>query len=95
MRQETTDRYGNNIYLTDERWEHIVERHPELEGLRKEVLNTVRFGKRRQDVMALDTFYYKKAFPRLAGRLTAIEVVVVFQWQINQPNNFILTAYPA
>lgn len=95
MRQEVTDRFGNTVYLTDERWEHIVERHPELEGLREEILSTVRSGKRRQDAMALETFYYKKAFPRLAGRLTAIEVVAVFQWQINQPNNFILTAYPA
>lgn len=95
MREEVTDRYGNTIYLTDERWEHIVERHPELEGLRKEVLSTVRSGKRRQDVMALDTFYYTKAFSRFGGKFTGIEVVVIFDWQMNQPNNFVLTAYPA
>jgi hypothetical protein len=27
------DKLGNEIYLTDERWEHIVETHEEMLGL--------------------------------------------------------------
>jgi hypothetical protein len=43
----------------------------------------------------LDTFYYTKKFRQLKGRLREIEVVVVFHWQADQPNNFVFTAYPA
>ena len=32
-KQTVRDRWGNEIYLTDERWEHILERHEELTGL--------------------------------------------------------------
>lgn len=33
---------GKSIRLTEERWKHIKERHPELEETPKEVLETVR-----------------------------------------------------
>jgi hypothetical protein len=38
MREEVADRYGNVIYLTDERWQHIVKNHFKLNGHRAEVL---------------------------------------------------------
>jgi len=56
MREEVTDQYGNVIYLTDERWRHIIKRHRELDGYRTEVLSTVRSGKRSQDHLHLDKF---------------------------------------
>lgn len=94
MREEVTDRYGNVIYLTDERWEHIVEEHSELGEYRAEVLSTVRSGKRKQDPFLPDTFYYKKRMRFLIDGLDHIEVVVAFHWQMDKPNNFIVTAYP-
>ncbi len=36
------DRWGNEIYITSERWEHILERHDELTYLFDEVLETLR-----------------------------------------------------
>jgi hypothetical protein len=93
MRDEVQDRFGNTIYLTDERWNHIVKSHHQLKGRRAEVLSTIRSGKRRQDPAVLDKFYYKKSV-RFLGRFSAIEVVVLFRQQKDQPNNFVVTAYP-
>lgn len=93
MRDEIQDRSGNTIYLTDERWRHITKFHPQLDGYRAEVLSTVRSGKRRQDQLFPDKFYYKKAFRNL-GRFREVEVVVLFRWRDDKPNNFIVTAYP-
>ena len=45
------DRYDNLIELTDERWQHIITYHPELEGCRDGVLEAIRKGVRRQDVV--------------------------------------------
>ena len=93
MREEVVDRFGNAIYLTDERWQHIVENHSKLNGCRHEVLSTVRSGKRRQDNWYPDKFYYLKKFRKPRGGIKEIEVVVVFHWKRDEPNNFILTAY--
>jgi hypothetical protein len=95
MRDEVQDRFGNTIYLTDERWEHILENHPEMEGLREKVLSTLRAGTRSQDPLRLDTFYYNKKFANLHEDFDEIEAVVIFSWQLNVPNNFVVTAYPA
>jgi hypothetical protein len=93
MREQVQDRYSNTIYLTDERWRHIIKYHPQLNGHRAKVLATIRSGKRRQDPLFPDKFYYKKTFQRL-DHFKQIEVVVLFRLQNTQPNNFIVTAYP-
>ena len=44
MSQQGTDTisvFGVRIRMTQERWQHVVREHPELEGLSKEVLATV------------------------------------------------------
>lgn len=94
MREEVQDRYGNTIYLTDERWRHIIKRHPQLAPYRVEVLRTIRLGRRSQEVLQLNKFYYNYALKSVAP-LQEIEVVVIFDWANNQPNNFVVTAYPA
>ncbi len=94
MREEVQDRYGNKIYLTDERWKHIIKRHPQLKPYRAEVLRTVRIGKRTQDDLHPEKFYYNYPFQALPS-FQEIEVIVIFGWKNNQPNNFIVTAYPA
>jgi len=94
MREEVIDRYGNVIYLTDERWHHIVDRHYELNGHRPEIISAIRSGKRRRDPEDPDTFYYKKRLRHPIANLNYIEAVVVFQWRKDKPNNFIVTAYP-
>ena len=93
MREEVQDRFGNTIYLTDERWKHIVKTHHQLNGRRAEVLKAVRLGKRTQDVVLPYKFYYNHPTQFLTP-FQEIEAVVVFRWRQNQPNNFIVTAYP-
>lgn len=36
------DPAGRSVQLTEERWQHIILRHPELEPYRAEVLDTVK-----------------------------------------------------
>lgn len=93
MRDEIQDQFGNAIYLTDERWEHIIEEHSELDGHRAEVLSTVRSGKRSQDPLIPNKFFYNKKLRQLIEGFDEIEVVVVYRWQADKPNNFVVTAY--
>jgi hypothetical protein len=86
--EQVTDRWSNRITLTDERWQHIIEWHPELEGHEADVLETIRKGRRRQD--PIDPQKYKYIYPvaRLPFGLTHIVVVVRIATR-----KFILTAY--
>ena len=74
--QQVTDRWSNRITLTDERWQHIIEWHPELEGFEDDVLDAIRKGRRRQD--PIDPHKYKYLYPvkDLPFGLTHIVVVV-------------------
>ncbi len=46
-RWEVNDRYGDRIYLTEERWEHIVDdiNHSEMLDNESELKETIRSGK--------------------------------------------------
>jgi hypothetical protein len=46
IRWTVNDRFGNNIYLTQERWEHIIEsiNHPEMEDYEEELKETIQKG---------------------------------------------------
>ena len=94
------DRYGNIIYLTQERWEHIIEsiNHPEMEGLEEELKETVKTGSRKQDSLNPQKYRYSKEFGNLPANNTHIVVIVLFRLQESETgeivsNNFIVTAY--
>ncbi len=86
---DVTDRWGNRIELTDERWQHIVEHHWELTHSLDKVLSTVRTGRRKQSLMAPHKYTYYKDFEDLPNNYTRIVVIVKLI-----RNNFIITAYP-
>ena len=88
MAHRIRDRYGNEIDLTDERWSHIVEGHPELEEFLDEVLETVRTGRRRQDPLDPQKYRYTRAFNYLPFGATHLVVIVKLI-----RTNFIVTAY--
>ena len=96
-REIVNDRWGNEIYLTDERWAHILETHDEMMNYRPQVLMTVRAGQRRQDRFDPTKYKYSKRFRDLPEGFTHLVVVVKFAWreelEEELPNNFILTAY--
>jgi len=88
MTMKVQDRYGNQIELTAERWNHVVTYHPELEDCLEEVLETIRKGTRRQDALELDKYKYVKKFSSLP--LDSTHIVAVIKMV---RNNFVLTAY--
>ncbi len=94
------DRYGNHIYLTNERWEHITNplNHPEMLDYAGELKETLRVGKRRQDPLNPKKYRYVKAFDNLVADNTHIIAIVLFRLKADksgkpEPNNYVVTAY--
>ena len=94
------DRYGNTIYLTHERWEHIINPcgHPEMEGYLDHLRETVKTGKKQQDPLDPRKYRYLKYFENLVGDNNHIVAVVKFRLEVDDKgntveNNFVLTAY--
>ncbi len=92
------DKDGNEIYITGERWEHIYERHPEINGYEEHVLRTLRFGKRRQQPLEPNVYKYFAYYNNLPENNTEIIVVVKFSQKVTEfgqekANNFVITAY--
>lgn len=72
------DRYGNEIYLTEERWKHILESRPEMALVLDEFLDTIRTGRRRQEALAPNEYRYYKQFDELLPENNHLVVKVVF-----------------
>jgi len=94
------DRHGNDIYLTHERWEHIVDpiNHPEMAECEEQLKETIQMGTRRQDLLNPRKYRYAKAFDDLAEDNTHIIAIVLFGFREDEtgqpvPNNYITTAY--
>ena len=68
IRWAVRDRYGNQIYLTEERWEHITEaiNHPEMLDYEHELQMTIRWAVRKQDSLNPQKYRYSMAFDELA-----------------------------
>ena len=92
------DRDGREIYLTEERWEHIVNSHSELKNHLQEVLDTVRRGRRRQQPHDPQAFIYRLRCDKLRPPFNGILVVVAFHFELKGDNgkmvsnNFIVSA---
>ena len=94
------DRYDNDIYLTEERWEHITQsiNHPEMLAYESHLKVTVQSGRRKQDPLNPHKYRYVKAFVDLAQDNTHIIAIVLFRFGEGEggrpvPNNYIVTAY--
>lgn len=94
------DRFGNDIYLTHERWRHIIDHdnHPEVELYFDYVRETIRLGRRRQDPYDPRGYKYYRAFPDLPDDNTHMVVCVRFRWVIEadgtvHEEKFVTTAY--
>jgi len=92
------DRHGRAIYLSEERWTHIVERHGELREHLDDVLDTVRRGRRRQEPFDPQAYRYYWRCDSLPEGYTHIMVIVAFRFRTVpdgtvEPNNFIVTAW--
>jgi len=68
------DRFGNDIYLTYERWKHITDQDQE----------TIKLGRRRQDPYDPHSYKYYWPFPDLPDDNTHLVVCVRFHWRSNR-----------
>ena len=94
------DRFGNEIYLTRERWAHIVDadNHPEVAPFFDYLAETIRLGRRRQDPYDPNSYQYYRYFPDLPDDNTHLVVCVRFRWHIDKDGTvweekFVTTAY--
>jgi len=94
------DHYGNDIYLTHERWEHITEpmNHPEMSAYEEHLKETIQSGRRKQDPLNPQKHRYARPFDGLAEDNTHIIAIVLFRFGEGPggepvPNNYIVTAY--
>jgi len=98
QRWSVHDRYGNTVYLTAERWQHILESRPELEQHFDDVLDTLRTGDRKQNALIPNKYRYAKRYEALLPENTHLVVIVIFQTRIDAqgqyvPNNFVVTGW--
>ena len=99
IRWTVSDKNGNSIYLTQERWEHIIEpiSHPEMAVYEEGLKETIRLGKRIQDPINPQKYRYSMAFDNLAEYNTHMIALVLFRFREQTgevvPNNYIVTAY--
>jgi hypothetical protein len=98
QRWEARDRYGNQIYLTSERWDHAVERRPWLAAHRDAALRTLRYGRRRQDPLDPEKYKYYLPCDGLLPDYSHLVVVVRFGEAFDStrrsvPNNYVLTVW--
>jgi len=92
------DRYGNTIYFTKERWQHILESRPELEPHFDRFLETLRIGGRKQDPLIPNEYRYYRRFDELLPENNHLVVIVIFKTRIDEqgryvPNNFVVTGW--
>ena len=94
------DRYGNAIYMTQERWKHITDvlNHPEMAPYEEHLQETIRSGRRRQDQLNPQKYRYTKDFDDLYGDNTHLVAIVLFRFSQDSAgelaaNNYVVTAY--
>lgn len=94
------DRFGNEIYLTSERWAHIIDpdNHPEVEPFFDYVIETIKLGHRRQDRYDPNGYQYYRSYADLPDHNTHLVVCVRFRWPANpdgtlREEKFVTTAY--
>lgn len=85
------DRYDDEVYLTWERWEHIIEFHDDMQDYFDELRETVRLGRRRQHPLDPYKYAYIHSFDNLPEDLDILTVVVLVKPKTGE--RFVLTAY--
>lgn len=99
IRWQTRDSKGNIIYITEERWNHIVDpdNHPEMEDFEEALIETLKQGKRQQDSLNPQKYFYRRKLDCVSDRNTQIEAVVLFRMRADKDrivsNNYVVTAY--
>jgi hypothetical protein len=94
------DRDGNPVYLSQERWSHIVGsgNHPELEDFEEHLKTTIRQGRRRQEPLNPQKYRYVMAFDDLPDDSNHVVAIILFGLDVDNQgrtmsNNYGATAF--
>jgi hypothetical protein len=94
------DRRGNTVYLTQERWKHIIDatNHPEMKDYEEYLKTTIKKGKWRQEPLNPRKYRYYHQFDDLPDDVNHVVTIVLFGFDINEhgktiPNNYVVTAF--
>jgi len=94
------DKEGNSIYLTQERWQHIValDNHPEMEDFEEFLKITLRRGRRRQEPLNPRKYRYVYPFDDLPDGSNHVVAIVLFGFDVSprgqvMANNYVTTAF--
>lgn len=80
---------GAPIRLTEERWQHIVRRHPEMDGQRRKVLETLT----EPDTIQQGDFGALLAMQLYPDTPLTTKLLVVVYREFGSEDGFVLTAY--
>jgi hypothetical protein len=88
------------IYLTQERWEHIIDpaNHPEMADYEDHRKETIRLGRRRQEPLNPRKYRYARSFDDLPGESNHVVAIVLFTFDVDEQGramaeNFVATAF--
>ncbi len=94
------DRYNNEIYLTQERWAHIIDpsNHPEMAVYEEYLQTTLRLGRRQQEPLNPRKYRYLHYFDDLPDEVNHVIVIVLFGFDVDEhgqaiSNNYVATAF--
>jgi hypothetical protein len=94
------DRYNNPIYLTEERWQHIINpfNHPEMTDYEEYLKIAITQGHRRQEPLNPRKYRYYHYFDNLPDDVNHVLAIVLFGFDVDEhgqtiPNNYIATAF--
>ncbi len=99
-RWTANDREDNPIYLTEERWKHIVnpENHPEMADYEEHLKTTIQKGRRKQEPLNPRKYRYSQPFDDLPDGSNHIVAIALFGFDVDEEgetvaNNFVATAF--
>ncbi len=100
IRWTVSDRYSNEIYLTNERWKHIVDpfNHPEMEIYEFYLQETLMHGRRQQEPLNPRKYRYSNYFVDLPDDVNHVVAIVLFGFDVDErgqtiSNNYVATAF--
>jgi hypothetical protein len=96
-RWDVYERYGNQVYMTEERWQHALEKRPWLADYLEDVLATIRRGRREQDALNPRKYKYYWPCPALLPEFNHLVVVILFGQNgsngTTAPNNYVTNVW--
>ena len=92
------DRDHSPIYLTQERWAHILAGHPEMAPFEGHLQITLKRGRRRQEALNPRKYRYTQQFDDLPEEFTHMVAIVLFGIDVDErgttaTNNYVATAF--